>query len=301
MSQYRRGWDISYCAMARRNQALVSAANYHFGSYRDAVIMAGIDYDRMRKKPQWTRQRIVTLIRRAHRNRQDLSWRAVIARGDELARAAMAAVHPQLFGRWNDALTAAGINPDRVARYHRWTRRRIIDELRARSQSGLPVNSGHMQIELPGLCGSAIRQFGSYDKALAAAGIDPTIVKQRRDWTRRRVVASLSAFYQRHGSLTHTVLRGNDSGLLRAAYKFFGNLESARKSVRRAEPTLWDLPDPLSRAAATTRPRRRPLRDTAYQATLFDDVTVIPEVPQARTLARSRPPARRRRRAVVAT
>lgn len=258
-SQYRRGWDISYCAMARRKQSLVSAANYHFGSYRCAVEMAGIDYDRLRKKPQWTRERVITLIRRAHRNRQDLSWRAVIQRGDELARAAMAAVHPQLFSRWNDALVAAGINPADVARYQRWTADRVLKELKARNAAGLPVNSGHVQIELPGMYGAAVRQFGSYDNALAAAGISPDAVKQRRQWTRRQVIDELIAFQKRHGTLSHTVLRRIDSGLLRAVYKFFGSIAAARRQVQAK----------LQLTASTSR-RRPSSRKERYEPSLFE-------------------------------
>ena len=38
-------------AMARVHQGLVSAANYHHGTYRKAVIAAGLDYDSLRHKP----------------------------------------------------------------------------------------------------------------------------------------------------------------------------------------------------------------------------------------------------------
>ena len=40
----RDGADLSYNALAAKNQSLVSAAAYHFGSYRKAVEKAGIDY-----------------------------------------------------------------------------------------------------------------------------------------------------------------------------------------------------------------------------------------------------------------
>ena len=37
--------DLSYTALGRRKQSLLSAAAYHFGSYRSAVQHAGIEYD----------------------------------------------------------------------------------------------------------------------------------------------------------------------------------------------------------------------------------------------------------------
>ena len=41
---YKEGADLSYNALAKKYQPLVSAAAYHFGSYRSAVEKAGVDY-----------------------------------------------------------------------------------------------------------------------------------------------------------------------------------------------------------------------------------------------------------------
>ena len=41
---HKSGEDLSYNGLSGRMQALVSAAAYHFSSYRRAVELAGIDY-----------------------------------------------------------------------------------------------------------------------------------------------------------------------------------------------------------------------------------------------------------------
>lgn len=276
---HRKGIDLSYNALARRHQSLVSAANYHFGSFRHAVEMAGLDYARIRRKPKWTQPKVIGLIKRAHRAGEDLSWRAVTARGDELAHAAMAAVHPQLFGNWNAALDAAGINPRRVARYRHWTRDSIVAELKARAARKWPVNAGHMQVELPGLYGAATRLFGSYNKALAGAGIDPAGVRQRRDWSRRKVLDLMQAFEHEHCTLAHTAIRDHDPGLLRAIYKYFPGIDAARLSLHKRQPARQAKAS--SRALAhrgTTK-----LNGTA-QLTLFSTVP-SPRRRRARVLA----------------
>ena len=56
----RQKKDLSYNAMTRRMQPLVSAAAYHFGSYRSAVEKAGIDYATVIRRPRWTRPMIST-------------------------------------------------------------------------------------------------------------------------------------------------------------------------------------------------------------------------------------------------
>src|SRR5690606_38634935 len=118
---------------------------------------------------------------------------------------------------------------ERIARYRRWTRQTIITEIRSRIARRQGVSAGEIQQTLPGLYGAAVRIFGSYPKALAAAGLEPAAIARRREWTRRRVLEALRDFAAEHRTLSHTRLREVDSGLLRAAYKFFGSLVAARK------------------------------------------------------------------------
>ncbi|HWB53720.1 MAG TPA: hypothetical protein VG722_05985, partial [Tepidisphaeraceae bacterium] len=116
------GKDISYNALCKKMQSLVSAAAYHFGSYREAVHKAGIDYSEVTRRPRWNKRLIITLIKKGKRDGRDLHWTAVISRNDELARAAFAAIQPRLFGRWDRALQAAGLDADDVSPYRRWSR-----------------------------------------------------------------------------------------------------------------------------------------------------------------------------------
>src|SRR5262245_22767650 len=85
---HQSGADLSYNALAKRRQPLLSAAAYHFGSYRAAVERAGIEYDAHCRRPRWTRKRIIALIKQARRAGESLNWSAVTRRRDELARAA---------------------------------------------------------------------------------------------------------------------------------------------------------------------------------------------------------------------
>src|ERR1700688_3205754 len=89
---HKEGVDLSYNEMASRRQSLVSAAAYHFGSYRKAVEKAGIDYAAVTRRPRWDKASIIKLIKQARRDGEDLHWSAVTVRGDELARGAFAAL-----------------------------------------------------------------------------------------------------------------------------------------------------------------------------------------------------------------
>src|ERR1051325_147717 len=144
---YKAGRDLSYNAMCRQFQSLLSASAYHFGSYRIAVERAGIDYADVIRRPRWTKQRIIQLIKQAKRKGDDLHWSAVTQRRDELGKAAFASLQPRLFGRWDRALQAAGLDADEVARYRKWDRNSIVFELKGRSQDREPLNSGAVRQE----------------------------------------------------------------------------------------------------------------------------------------------------------
>src|SRR3954447_2376172 len=147
---HKAGDDLSYNALARKRQPLVSAAAYHFGSYRKAVERAGIDYASVTRRPRWTKLSIITLIKNAKRDDEDLHWSAVTQRRDDLGRAAFASLQPRLFGSWDRALTAAGLDADDVNRYRKWDRESILFDLKGRYRDHDPLNSGAIQREDPG-------------------------------------------------------------------------------------------------------------------------------------------------------
>ncbi|WP_428937671.1 hypothetical protein [Fontivita pretiosa] len=228
---HRMGRNISYSNLARSHPSLLSAAAYHFGSYRAAVEKAGIDYAEVSQRPRWTRQRIIALIKQARRDGQDLHWGAVIRRGDQLSRAAFAAVQPRLFGSWVRALHAAGLDADQISLYRSWNRDLIVFELRARAQQREAMNSGALQRDDPGLHAAAIRHFGSYDQALRAARLDPAVHRQRRRWTRQLVISALKHAARNGEHLSDTAVRRGHSALYGAAIRLFGTFTAARRAA----------------------------------------------------------------------
>ena len=125
---HKDGVDLSYNALATSHQSLVSASAYHFGSYRKAIEKAGIGYEQFVRRPRWTKTAIISLIKDGKRQAQDLHWSAVTKRRDDLGKAAFASLQPRLFGSWDRALTAAGLDADDVNRYRKWNKDSIAFE-----------------------------------------------------------------------------------------------------------------------------------------------------------------------------
>jgi len=229
---HKRGQDLSYNRMAAKMQSLVSAAAYHFGSYRKAVAKAGLDYAQVVRRPRWSKPIIIQLIKQARRKGQDLHWSAVTRRRDELGKAAFASLQPRLFGSWERALAESGLDAQRIARYRRWDRDSIVDVLRTTHRKRQPLNSGAIQKRDPGMHAAAVRHFGSYDGALRAAGLDPLKLRQRRRWSKQEVLAELKAFRKKHGDINDADLRRHAPALYGAAIRTFKSLAAARKATK---------------------------------------------------------------------
>jgi len=228
---HRKGKAMSYNAMARHSQSVLSAAAYHFGSYRDAIEKAGIDYADIIRRPRWTKQRIIALIKQARRKGHELHWAAVVKRKDELGLAAFASLQSRLFGRWDRALHAAGLDADEISQYRKWDANTVVFELKSLSQAGDSLSSGAVQREDPGLHAAAVRHFGTYDKALKAARIDPRSVRLRQSWDRGSVIRELKAAHRDGAYLSDSTARKEHAALYGAASRLFGSFKSARASA----------------------------------------------------------------------
>jgi len=228
---HRSGADLSYNALAKKQQSLVSAAAYHFGSYRKAVERAGIDYATVIRRPRWDKPTIIRLIKEARRRGEDLHWSAVTARRDELAKAAFASLQPRLFGSWDRALHAAGLDADDVNRYRKWGKESIVFQLRQRYRDHEPLNSGAIQREDPGLHAAAVRHFSSYDEALRAAKLDPDKVRERRSWQKEDVVRGLRNAGKSGRRLSDSAVRREHPALYGAAVRLFGSFPAARDAA----------------------------------------------------------------------
>jgi hypothetical protein len=227
---HRDGFNLCYSHLARQQQSLLSAAAYHFGSYRIAIERAGIDYADVIRRPRWTKQNIIRLIKQARRDGAKLHWSAVIKRKDELAKAAFAAIQQRLFGRWDRALHAAGLDADDVVIYRTWDKHSVLFDLKLRAQGGDAMNSGALQQDDPGLHAAAIRYFGTYPAALRAAKFDPKRIRRRRRWDSESVLRALRQVAKR-GQISDTAVRRADPGLYGATVRLFGSFTAARAAA----------------------------------------------------------------------
>ncbi len=172
------GAELNYASASDNHLNLVRAACWHFGSWEHAIEKAGLNYDEVSRYQRWTRERIIARIGELHAQGHDLSWRAVSTRLDPALAAA--ALRPHHFQSWREAISAAGLDIDSIARYRHWNEVRVCEEIRALHEAGEPLSSKILQENNQALFCAARRRFGSWDNALQAAGIDADTIRIRR-------------------------------------------------------------------------------------------------------------------------
>ena len=157
------GHDLSYSRTEKRVPSLLRAAERVFGHWGAAVEAAGFDYTQIRKYRVWTRARVVEKILYWQEQEADLSWRNVSESIDPPLAAA--ALHAGRFVSWNSALRAAGIDPESVSRYRKWTPERIMEELTELAQQGVTLDQDTLLKEAPALLAAIYRLEGSLVEA----------------------------------------------------------------------------------------------------------------------------------------
>lgn len=181
--RHEAGLDLSYSGMARENLPLLRAATRYLGSWQAAVEYAGLNYDDIRKYRAWTNDRITERIRELYAQGADLSWRHVSLTLDpSLAAAATKKSH---FGSWRAALEASGLDYDTIRRYHDWNDDEVLRHVRDLYAKGESLNAKTMEKENITLITAARRRFPSWDRALAAAGLDYRQIVLRAPFKRR--------------------------------------------------------------------------------------------------------------------
>ncbi len=194
---HSQGAELNYTSAEREHLNLVRAAAWHFGTWRQAVEAAEVNYEGLSKYRRWNRERIVERIKELHTQGADLSWRSVSTEVDPPLAAA--ALRANGFPSWREAIAAAGLDIDNVARYRFWNEERVIAAIRELQAAGHPLSSKAMQTSDQSLFCAARRRFGSWDKALVAAGFNVEEIRLRRPKSAKRKLKAKPETHAKNG------------------------------------------------------------------------------------------------------
>ena len=236
------GLSLGYKAVFADSRRMLNCARREFGSWRQAVSEAGIEYGTVRQcKPgrYSTPEAILKALQTRYRRGYSLrcsGMRMGVRRNRALLKAATAS-----FGGWRKALQAAGIpEAKRLSRKRGkyLTGGEVVAEILRRHKAGIPINTAslhHGRHKDRGLYTKGGILFGSWLKALEAAGFDCSKIARVSHKRKAYVSASavLEEIQRRHRAglpLAFKLMeRGNhhDRNLRDAARRFHGSWEMA--------------------------------------------------------------------------
>jgi hypothetical protein len=162
------GRQLNSGYIARNYPALAYAGRKYLGSWEDAIRAAGLDYEAIRRKCFWSRERIVAQIRELEAEGEQLFVSAAEVKHGGLVGAA--AVY---FGSWRQAIEAAGFDYRKIKRQKEWSKKEVVAEIRRMRREGMelcttiPVRRRYRILHA-----AAVRYFGSWAAAVKAAKLE---------------------------------------------------------------------------------------------------------------------------------
>lgn len=216
-----QGRALSYRAVLEEGAGLPDAATRFFGSWERAITSVGIRYETVRRTRRWTRAKVLSAIRALGRPLLEHH-----ARRTDSGLVAAAVMH---FGSWKKACSAAGVELPRSWPAWIWPRKKVISELRRRAKRGQPLTLLGLQRErLSGIITAALREFGTWRRALEASGVPCRDHRsQPRRWTREAILAAIRSHANPEGLVHWSRFREKFPGIERAAIKIFGSAQAA--------------------------------------------------------------------------
>jgi hypothetical protein len=132
-----------------------------------------------------------------------------------------------IFGDWDKALQAAGFDPEKMRERGVWDEEKIIETIRAMRKKHLPLYAAYVMYHHANLFKAALRQFGSWAKALVATGVT------KKPRTKKLYKGRLSLLNALSDALEPHTVKNMPQALKLEAEHYFGCLEKAIAALRK--------------------------------------------------------------------
>ncbi len=181
-----------------------------------------------RSYKRWSREEVLRMIGELN------------AKGRPLNSGYIARNHPALAyagrkycGSWEDAIKGAGLDYEAIRRKSFWSRKRIVERIRELESSGEPLHVSAAEVKYGGLVGAAAVYFGSWRRAIKAAGFDYLKIKRQKEWSKPEVVREIKRMRREGVELCTTIpVRERYRTLHAAAVRYFGSWAAAMKAAK---------------------------------------------------------------------
>lgn len=233
---------LNYMSVVAEDEALTGAARRYFGSWGKALEAAGFNYDEIKKAARansvvlppgsWSAEVIIAEIRK--RANAGLSLAAHVTQKED-SRLYAASVYT--FGSWGKAVEAAGYDYLEHRKTGTWTKSEIIERIKKAYTAGADLSDSNVQSLAPGLYGAAVAAFGSWPKAVEAAGLPYDEVSRTVRWSRAKVITLIVEAAKTGRPLSS---RSFPRSFVDAATELFGSWEKALEAAGYGEKPWYN-------------------------------------------------------------
>lgn len=202
------------------NLKLYGAARTHFGSWKNAIIAAGLDYNEINKKlreTNWSKDVIATEIQKIASEGGNLRSDFIQKHNTKLHSAAQ-----RYFSSWKEAIEYAGFNYDNIKQI-KWTKETIIMSILDLYNNNQDISSSTMQKTQMPLFQAGCRIFNSWANAVNAAGIDYSAIKKQAEWSEESILKELNDIFNKTNDYSVTNVLKVNASLYQAAKRHFPN------------------------------------------------------------------------------
>jgi len=208
----RKHGPLNSKALLASDAMLATSACRWYGSVENAAGKLRLPFYSPRKS-RWTRKEVISGIRTRRTKNLTLRPSRVLREDRKLHRAAC-----KLFGSWRKAVSAAGINYNKAIR--RMDKEDVMKGLRARHRRKRSLRPKKVSEEDPSLFSAGVWQFGSWPRAVEAAGVDYRTVVPAR-WIPSIILREIRKRKRKGLPLTYKGVRNEDYRLLTGACNHF--------------------------------------------------------------------------------
>lgn len=129
------------------------------------------------------------------------------------------------FGSWRNALQAAGVAPQEILTWERWSPAKILVLIRHLAKRDRPLTTKQMDRRYHNVVTAARRHYGSWNKAIVAAGVEPARLLRVVPWNPQRVLEAILTRALRNDPMVASQVEPRS--LINAAQRFFGGWTEA--------------------------------------------------------------------------
>lgn len=200
----------------------------------------------------WTKEKLIAQIQQLHEEGVDLSPTSMQETHSALFASARSSSH---FGSWRAAIEAAGLDYNTFKRIkQQWTREEILARIREMNARGHDLLDPRFRDSNRSLylAACAHRYFGSWKRAVQAAGLDHERLRESRVWTQSRILRTIQGLAAQNKPLGWAFIEAHEPGIYRAARRKenFGSWAGALRAAGVIESAKAPVSEPNTPAAS---------------------------------------------------